>query len=64
MLLNQCLTKKDDEMWFLVRLKGLRFRQDELGLITNLSFGLISQHNQTSSRIWGAYFNGEKQSVQ
>ena len=63
MLLNQCLTKKDVEMWFLVRLKGLRFRQDELGLITSLSFGHISQHNRTSSRIWGAYFKGEKQSV-
>ena len=41
MLLHQCVTKKEDEMWFLVRSKGLRFGQDEFGLITGLSFGLI-----------------------
>ena len=40
-ILRQCVTKKEDEMWFLVRSKGLRFSQDEFGLITSLSFGPI-----------------------
>ena len=46
-------------MWFFVNSKGLRFGQNEFGLITGLSFGLIPQHNQTSLRIKDAYFNGE-----
>ena len=41
MLLRQCLIKKDDEMWFLVNSKGLRFGEDEFGLITSLSFDPI-----------------------
>ena len=41
MLLCQCLIKKDDEMWFLVNSKGLRFGEDEFGLITSLSFDPI-----------------------
>ncbi|CBI18368.3 unnamed protein product, partial [Vitis vinifera] len=51
MLLRQCLIKKDDEMWFLVNSKGLRFGEDEFRLITGLSFGPIPQHNETSMRI-------------
>ena len=42
MLLCQCLIKKDDDIWFLGMSKGLKFSQDELGLIISLSFGLIS----------------------
>ena len=59
MLLHQCLTKKDDEMWFLVNSKGLRFGEDEFGLIIGLSFGPIPQHNETSMRIRDVYFNSE-----
>ena len=47
MLFRQCLIKKDDEMWFLVNSKALRFGQDEFELISGLSFGLIPQHNET-----------------
>ena len=59
MLLCQCLIKNDDEMWFLVNSKGLRFGEDEFGLITGLSFGPIPQHNETSMRIRDVYFNSE-----
>ena len=59
MLLRQCIIKKDDEMWFLVNSKGLRFGEDEFGLITGLSFGPIPQHNETSMRIRDVYFNSE-----
>ena len=59
MLLHQCLIKKDNAMWFLVNLKGLRFGQDEFGLIIGLSFGPIPQHNETSLRIRNTYFNSE-----
>ena len=59
LLLRQCLIKKDDEMWFLVNLKGLRFGEDEFGLIIGLSFGPIPQHNETSMRIREIYFNSE-----
>ena len=59
MLLHQCLIKKDNEMWFLVNLKGLRFGQDEFGLIIGLSFGLIPHHNETSLSIRNTYFNSE-----
>ena len=58
-LLRQCLIKNDDEMWFLVNSMGLRFGEDEFGLITGLSFGLIPQHNETSMRIRDFYFNSE-----
>ena len=59
MLLCQCLIKNDDEMWFLVNSKGLRFGEDEFGLITSLSFDPIPQHNETSMRIRDVYFNSE-----
>ena len=59
MLLHQCVTKKEDELWFLVRSKGLRFSQDEFILITILSFGSIPQHNPSTLRIRNVYFNGE-----
>ena len=59
MLLRQCIIKKDDEMWFLVNSKGLRFGEDEFGLIIGLSFGPIPQHNETSMRIRDVYFNSE-----
>ena len=59
MLLRQCLIKKDDEMWFLVNSKGLRFGEDEFGLIIGLSFGPIPQHNETSMRIRDVYYNSE-----
>ena len=59
MLLRQCLIKKDDEMWFLVNSKRLRFDENEFGLITGLSFGHIPQHEETSMRIRDVYFNSE-----
>ena len=51
MLLHQCLIKMDDETWILVCSKGLRFDQDEFGLIIGLSYGPIPQHNQRSLKI-------------
>ena len=59
MLLRQCLIKKDDEMWFLVNSKRLRFDENEFGLITGLSFGPIPQHEETSMRIRDVYINSE-----
>ena len=46
-------------MWFLVNSKASIFGQDEFELISGLSFGLFSQHNETWLRIRDAYFNGE-----
>ena len=46
----------------LVRSKGLRFNQDEFGLITGLSFCHIPQHNPSTLRIRDVYFNGENKS--
>ena len=43
----------------LVNSKGLRFGEDEFGLIIGLSFGPIPQHNETSMRIRDVYFNSE-----
>ena len=43
----------------LVNSKGLRFGEDEFGLITSLSSGPIPRHNETSMRIRGVYFNSE-----
>ena len=59
MLLRQCVIKKEDEMWFLVRSKELRFSPDEFTLITCLSIGPIPQHNPSTLRIRDVYFNGE-----
>ena len=50
-------------MWFLVNSKGLKFGEDEFGLITGLSFGPIPQHNETSMRIRDVYFNSENKKI-
>lgn len=42
MLLHQYLKNEEDVMWFLVMSNEFRFNQDELGLIIDLGFGLIS----------------------
>ena len=53
MLLCQCLIKNDDEMWFLVNSKGLRFGEDEFGLIIGLSFGISKKcPKQESLNLW------------
>ena len=59
MLLRQCHTQKEDEIWILANSKGLRFCGLEFALITRLRFGQISKFDITSLRIIDKYFNGE-----
>ena len=40
---HQCETKKDNEIWILLKSKGLRFSKEEFALITGLSFGPITK---------------------
>ena len=48
LLLHQCETKKDNEIWILLKSKGLRFSKEELALITGLNFGPIPKCDQKS----------------
>ena len=48
LLLRQCETKKDNEIWILLKSKGLRFSKEELALITGLNFGPIPKCDQKS----------------
>ena len=48
LLLRQCKTKKDNEIWILLKSKGLRFSKEELALITGLNFGPIPKCDQKS----------------
>ena len=41
LLLHQCETKQDNEIWILLKSKGLRFSKEEFALTTNLSFDPI-----------------------
>ena len=57
MLLRQCHTQKEDEMWILANSKGLRFGGLEFALITGLRFGQISKFDIISLRIRDKCFN-------
>ena len=59
LLLRQCETKKDNEIWILLKSKGLRFSKEEFALITGLSFGPITKCDKKSLRIRDTYFKGE-----
>ena len=59
MLLHQCETKKDNEIWILLKSKGLRFSKEEFALITGLSFGHIPKCDKKSLQIRDTYFKGE-----
>ena len=60
LLLRQCETKKENEIWMKLKSKGLRFGKDEFVLVTGLSFGHIPKFDKRSSRIREKYFKGEK----
>ena len=59
LLLCQCETKKDNEMWILLKSKGLRFSKDEFELITRPSFVPILECDKKSLSIRDTYFKGE-----
>ena len=58
-LLRQCETKKDNDIWILLKSKGLRFSKEEFALIIGLSFGTIPKCDKKSLRIRDTYFKGE-----
>ena len=58
LLLRQCETKKDNEIWILLKSNDLRFSK-EFALITGLSFGSIPKCDQKSLWIRDIYFKGE-----
>ena len=47
-LLRQCETKKDNDIWILLKSKGLRFSKEEFSFITGLSFGHIPKCDKKS----------------
>ena len=59
LLLRQCKTKKDNEIWILLESKGLRFSKQDFALIIVLSFGPISKCDKKSLQIRDTYFKRE-----
>ena len=59
LLLCQYETKKDNEMWILLKSNDLRFNKDEFVLISSLSLSLIPECHQKSLRIRDTCLKGE-----
>ena len=59
LLLCQYETKKDNEMWILLKSNDLRFNKDEFVLISSLSLGLIPECHQKSLLIRDTYLKEE-----
>ena len=51
LLLRQCETKRENEIWMEVKSKGLRFGKDEFVLVTSLNFRPIPKFDKRLSRI-------------